>query len=480
MIVMKFGGSSVGSAEGIRRVIALVRRQLDRRPLVVVSAMAKTTRHLVEAGTAAAAGDLARAREGAARLRAFHRREAAPVVPAGSLDALFDERFAALDAALAEIAAAGAMSPAAADRVAATGELLSSAVLAAGLAHDGIAADCVDCRRVLVTDDLFGRANPEYAATAARLAAAVAPLLAAHRVPVVGGYVGATADGRTTTLGYEGSDFSAAIFGAALSAEEVQLWTDVDGILTADPALVPGARPVAALSFAEALELACSGSKKPHPGTLAPAARGNVPIRVLNSRHPEAPGTRIGPPPAGALRSQTAPPAIRSIACRRHDHLLYVTAGSAADHGDGRAAGEGFFAAAYASCAALRPALLVLGATAAGVSLGLDRAERLAEARAALGGAGAEVGVVAGRTVVSIISEDLATSPALARRTLAAAAEWEPRLVLDGAAAPCVRFLVGDRDAAAAVAALHDRLFAPSAAEESEESAEESREEIAS
>jgi len=458
MIVMKLGGSSVGDAEGIRRAIGLVRSQLLRRPLVVVSAMAKTTRHLAAAAEAAAAGNLALARDGAARLRAFHAREAAPVTPAGSLDALFAERFAELDRALAEIARAGALSPQAADLVASFGELLSSAILAQALASDGIKAVGLDCRRLLVTDGLFTRANPDYAATAERLAAAVPPLLAAGVVPVVGGYVGATAEGVTTTLGYEGSDFSAAIFGAALGAEEVQLWTDVDGILTADPALVPAARPVAALSFAEALELACSGSKKPHPGTIEPASRAKVPIRILNSRRPEAPGTRIGPtidPSQGS-----AGPAIRSIACRRHDHLLYAM--PRLDHRS-----NGFLPAVYDRCARLRPALMVLGgigATGGGVPLALDRAERLAEVQAALAETAAEVGVVPGRTVVSILSDDLATSPELASRALAAAAEWEPRLVVDGAAAPCVRFLVGDRDAAAAVAAVHARLFGEEAA----------------
>jgi len=452
MIVMKLGGSSVGDPAGIARAIGLVRRELDRRPLVVVSALAKTTRHLLAAGEAAAAGDLSLARESAARLRSFHERAAQPVVPAGSLDAAFAERFAALDAALAAIhadrGAARALDPRSADLVASFGELLSSAILVQALLHAGVDAAWLDCRRVLVTDDLFTRANPDYAATGARLAAAAAPLLAQSRVPVVGGYVGATAEGITTTLGKEGSDFSAAIFGAALGAEEVQLWTDVDGILTADPALVPAARPIAELTFAEALELACSGSKKPHPGTLGPASRHGVPIRVLNSRHPEAPGTRIGPlvPGAGG-----AAPAIRSIACRRHDHLLYAMPGAAG-------AGNGFFPAVYDRCADLRPALMVLGATEAGVPLALDRADRLAEVRAALART-AEVGVLPGRTVVSIIAEDLATCPALAARALAAAAEFEPRLVVAGVAAPCVRFLVGDRDAAAAVAAVHGKLF---------------------
>ena len=161
-----------------------------------------------------------------------------------------------------------------------------------------IDAAWVDCRRVIVTDHDFTRARPLYGPTDARLRETLLPLLRAGRVPVLGGYVGATLQGVTTTLGKEGSDFSAAIVGAALGAEEVLIWTDVDGMRTADPRLFPGARRVRTLSFAEALELSCSGAKKPHYGTLGPASRANVPIRILDSRHPEAEGTTHRPPPS--------------------------------------------------------------------------------------------------------------------------------------------------------------------------------------
>src|SRR5262249_35105837 len=154
--------------------------------------------------------------------------------------------------------AMGPLSPADEDAVVSWGEILSSALLVLALRQGGVAAVHVDCRQVIVTDDRFTRARPDYRATDARLQAALPPILLGGGVPVLGGYVGATADGVTTTLGKEGSDFSAAIVGAALSAEEVQIWTDVDGILSADPRLVPGARVVPTLSFAEALELACA------------------------------------------------------------------------------------------------------------------------------------------------------------------------------------------------------------------------------
>ena len=399
MIVLKFGGSSVDGAAGILRVVALVRERLPRRPTVVVSAMAKTTRRLLDAAAAAVSGDLAGARTVAAEIESFHRREAAAVTPAGSLDSVFREYFGELDQALGRIAEVRALTPRDEDLVAGFGELLSSAVLASALLQGGIDATCVDCRRVIVTDDRFTHARPDYEATDERLQAALSPILNAGGaggvggVPVLGGYVGATAEGVTTTLGKEGSDFSAAIVGAALGAEEVQIWTDVDGILTADPRLVPEARVVPSLSFAEALELACSGSKKPHPGTIEPARRGDVPIRVLNSRNPEAGGTLIGRRAAGT------PPRILSLACRTAAHPLFAWPGIPARE-------------------SLEP----------------------------------------GRAVISLVSEDLATSPELAARALAAAAGYDPCLVCEGAA-PAVRFGVAESEAPRVLAELHARLI---------------------
>jgi aspartate kinase len=333
VIVLKFGGSSVDGAAGIERVVALVRERLPRRPAVVVSAMAKTTRRLVDAAQAAATGDLGGARAIAAEIHGFHLREAHAVTPEGSLEAVFAEHFDDLGRALAKIAEAGALRPSDEDRVAGCGELLSSALLAQALCQAGIDAIHVDCRRVIVTDDRFTQARPDYPETDARLQAALQPILAASGVPVLGGYVGATREGVPTTLGKEGSDFSAAIVGAALGADEVQIWTDVDGILTADPRLIPGARVVPTLSFGEALELARSGSKKPHPGTIEPARRADVPIRILNSRNPTAVGTLIG------RRAPGTPPRILSIACRTTAHLLFTpeAPGSPASLAPGRA-----------------------------------------------------------------------------------------------------------------------------------------------
>jgi aspartate kinase len=454
MIVLKFGGSSVDSSESIARVAEIARGLLDRRPVVVVSAMAKTTRRLLEAAEAAAAGDREDALAAFDEIETFHRRESQGVVPPASrsaLDSALDPFFNELRTQLDEILSTRALTPRAADAVASCGELLASTILSFAFTHSGVDAAWVDCRRVIVTDHDFTRALPLYGPTDARLREALLPLLRAGRVPVLGGYVGATLQGVTTTLGKEGSDFSAAIVGAALGAEEVLIWTDVDGMRTADPRLFPGARRIRTLSFAEALELSCSGAKKPHYGTLGPASRAGVPIRILDSRHPEAQGTVIG------RRNPAAPPTIKSIACRFNAHLISARATGQEGKSDGLLGGV------FEICERFRPSLLVLEGRADGGELALDREDRLSEIHSALlsaVGQSAELWVTRGRTVVSLVSEDLATHPELVARTLEAARDHDPRLVLEGVAAPVVRLLADDEDLPDLIARLHGELLA--------------------
>ena len=440
--------------------MGIVRSQLHRRPVVVVSAMAKTTRRLLRCADAAVAGDLDLPNAYAIlnELREFHEQVGRAVVePAGHavLEAMLERYFGELREQIDQVAEAGRLSARAADAVASFGELLSSAILALALDRpdEGIEAPWIDCRQILVTDDSFNRAKPIYEETDPRMRKAFLPHIEAGRVPVVGGYVGSTRDGITTTLGKEGSDFSAAIVGAALGAEEVQIWTDVDGMMTADPRIVSGARRIRTLSFGEALELACSGAKKPHWGTLGPASRANVPIRILSSLHPHldrgiGEGTLIG------RRNPAAEPGIKSISCREHARRI-VLRGI-------RGGPPGFQTEVFAVCERYRPSLMVIGVGPEEVELALDQEDRLFEIHAALNQTG-EVHLAPGGTVVSLISDDLATSPELAERVfseIGALAEGaEPRLVTTGTAAPCIRCLVSEESAPDAVALLHQKIF---------------------
>ena len=458
MIVMKFGGSSVDSAESIERVVGIVSAQRHRQPVVVVSAMAKTTRKLLEAADFSAAGDLDLPRSNALfeELREYHWREARAVVPTEGLpvlEAMLDGHFSELRKVLDRIASDGRLTPRTADHVASFGELISSAILALALdCRDGLEAPWIDCRQVLITDDDFTRAHPIYEETEPRMRKALLPHLKEGRVPVIGGYVGSTLKGVTTTLGKEGSDFSAAIVGAAIGADEVQIWTDVDGMMTADPRLVPMARRIRSLSFNEALELACSGAKKPHYGTLGPASRADVPIRILNSWHLHHAGKDTEGLAEGTLigrRNPDALPGIKSIAWKPGVHQITVRPTTA---------GPGFLDRVCEVSERFRPALVVLSADEQRVELSLEKADRLPEIRETLETLG-RVDIGRGRAVVTLVSDDLGTSRELADITLAMASPWEPRLVVHGVASPCIRCLVDESEAQAVVADLHERVF---------------------
>jgi len=297
VIVVKFGGTSVGDAEAIERAAAIVEGRLEKRPVVVVSALGGATNALLAVGEQAAKGHLIGALRGVENLRDRHLTECekllgtSPVANdvSSDLSAIFDE-LAALAEALSIL---GHATPRSFDTIAAFGEQASSSLVSAFFKQRGIAAEHVDAREVMITDSQFMQAEPQTTVIAERARDVVLPLLRDGKVPVMGGFIGANADGITTTLGRGGSDYSASLIGAALHAEAIEIWTDVDGMLTADPRLVGGALLIEEIRFDEASELASFGAKVLHPNTIAPAVRLGIPVFVYNSRRPEGKGTRI-------------------------------------------------------------------------------------------------------------------------------------------------------------------------------------------
>ncbi|HEV8241333.1 MAG TPA: aspartate kinase [Thermoanaerobaculia bacterium] len=304
LVVLKFGGSSVDGGEKIAGVAELVTRRSEPR-LVVVSAMGKITSELQRLAVLAAIDKrrgVETAHRGLDELVERHRRalvqaagERADVEWVREAIAAEADRVAEL---LERIGAAGEVAPRHEDGVVSLGELLSSRIVAAALAARGLDVQWIDPRDLIATDDRFGSARPDRARIFRQAQALACPALLGGKVVVTGGYVGRAADGETTTMGRESSDLTATLLGGALRAAAVEIWTDVDGILTADPRLVPEARLIPALSYREAACLARLGAKVIHPDTVAPAAAVGAVVRIRNRFRPDAAGSVIGPAPA--------------------------------------------------------------------------------------------------------------------------------------------------------------------------------------
>ena len=297
MIVVKFGGTSVGDAESIERAAEIVKGRLARQPAVVVSALGGATNSLLAIGEQSAKGHLIGALRGVETLRDRHFQQCEKLLGtsaessevAGEMSASFDE-LASLAEALSVL---GHATPRSFDAIAAFGEQLSSHLVAAFFKLRDIPADHMDARDVFVTDDNFMSAEPQTDAIAEAARNLVQPVIDSGRVPVMGGFIGRSTKGITTTLGRGGSDYSASLLGAALHAEAIEIWTDVDGMLTADPRVVKGSKLIEQIRFDEASELASFGAKVLHPNTIAPAVRLGIPVFIYNSRNPNGKGTRI-------------------------------------------------------------------------------------------------------------------------------------------------------------------------------------------
>jgi aspartate kinase len=319
MIVMKFGGSSVESGRAIRRVAAIVKDHLPRNPVVVVSAMGKTTTRLLDLASAAARGHKYFVTKHLAELQDYHFDEAADAIsgePLERVETSLQRHFRDLHHLLLEIAEDGRqLTPAVRDEIAAYGECMSSEILAAALETAGVPSLHVDARRVILTDDRHTQATPLYWETYAKLRRLRE--LYSGRVAVMGGFIGATSTGATTTLGRGGSDLSASIVGSGISAQEIQIWTDVDGMLSTDPRVGGDFYRLRSISYDEATEMARAGAKVLHPDSVAPAIRQHIPIVIRNSRNPSNEGTRIVPSASGSGM-------VKSIACRQNRMVLEI------------------------------------------------------------------------------------------------------------------------------------------------------------
>jgi len=446
MIVMKFGGTSLESSDAITRVTAIVKRHKGRRPIVVVSAMGKTTNALLALAAEASAGRREQALATLDELRTKHLDHALPVAGAAAadLDRYIRAHFDWLEDLVRGLAVVGELSGRSMDAVASVGERLSSLIVTYALSAAGVRAQHADARRLIVTDAQFTRAQPMLDATYGRLREAVKPQ-AETAVVVMGGFIGATQDGQTTTLGRGGSDYSASLVGAGVDADEIQIWTDVDGMLTADPRIVADARRVETISFAEAAEMAYFGAKVLHPATIAPAVEKNIPVVILNSRRPELSGTRITSESAECASS------VKSIACKRGITILNIQSSR-------MLMAHGFMRRIFEIFDRYRTSVDMVSTSEVSVSLTIDNSEHLDEIRRELAQF-SDVRVQDERAIVCLIGDNLHHTPGIAGRAFSVVRS-NVQMISQGASLLNLGFVVAESDLNGAVERLHQEFFA--------------------
>jgi aspartate kinase len=447
MIVMKFGGTSVESASAIERVAGIVKAREERRPVVVVSAMGKTTNKLLAIAAAAIAGKRNEYIPQLHDLRDFHSREArqaAPLAERVELDRFLDEHFQELTELVKGLAVLGELTPRSIDAISSYGERLSSYIVTLAFRHFGLQAVHVDSRDVLITDNRHTQAAPNFAETDRRMVETIPPL-ARDAVVVMGGFIGATLDGVTTTLGRGGSDYTASIVGAGIGAEEIQIWTDVDGMLTADPTILAGGHRVKVISFAEAAELAYFGAKVLHPATVVPAMERNIPVLILNSRRPEVSGTRIVPDTV-ACRNP-----VKSIACKRNIALVNI-------HSTRMLMAHGFLRRIFEVFDRFETPVDMVATSEVSVSLTIDNTRNLDAILRELRQF-SEAGTEHEQAIVCLVGENIRHTPGVARSVFNALDGINIRMISQGASLLNLSFVVREADLPQAVAALHKEFF---------------------
>ena len=446
MIVLKFGGTSVADAAAIDRAAEIVRGRLSRRPVVVVSAIAGATNALLAMAEHATGGQLLVALRELQALRDRHLDEADALLgdtaegneAVTEMGATFDELAHLLEA----LSVLGHETPRSLDAIAAVGEQLSSHLVVAAFCQRGVPARLVDAREVMFTDDAFTRAEPLTDRIAVAARERVQPIIREGHVPVMAGFIGATEAGVTTTLGRNGSDYSASLLGAALRAKAIEIWTDVDGMLTADPRVVEGARLIDEIRFDEAAELASFGAKL-HPNTIAPAVRLGIPVFVLNSRKPEGKGTRI------TFDAPRRP--VSAVVSKRKTTVVKVSSPR-------MLLAPGFLYTVFEIFSRHRTSVDVVATSEVSISLTVDDATGLDEAVVDLRRVG-DVSIERNRGVVAVVGAGLNESPSAMSQALGAVGGARLHMLSLSATGINLTLVVDDADVTPIVRRLHAAFF---------------------
>jgi aspartate kinase len=449
MIVIKFGGTSVGDADRVANAIDIVAERRHLKPVIVVSALSGVTNDLVAASEAACAQDPKRVAEIIANVRRRHEDVALRLVQQKSdflesFNRQLNKQIEEIDTILRGIALLGEITMRARDKVMSIGEKLSSVLFAYTMMMRALPGEHVHSEEVIRTDDRFGGAIPDMDQTREHARRVLLPILEHNRIPVMGGFIGRTEAGATTTLGRNGSDYSAAIVGAAIGADEVQIWTDVDGLLTCDPRLVPGARVIERLSFEEAAELAQFGAKL-HPRTLEPAVEANIPVRVLNTHNPSSPGTLI-------TRTTDTSSGPRSIARKKNITMVHVASNKMLGT-------HGFLAQFFSIFAQLGISVDLIATSEVSVTVTIDEKHDIDELKKRLLAIAENVELTDGHCIVAIVGQSLMSDSRVGARILEALRGVPVKMISLGRSGLNLSIVVDDADADQAVKAIHHALF---------------------
>jgi len=448
VIVIKFGGTSVGDAQRVANAIDIVADRRHLHPIVVVSALAGVTNDLVAASEAAKRCEIERVDEILARVRQRHEDVAVQLVQQkfDFLDSFMkqlDKQIEQIHTILRGMTLLGEITARARDKVAAIGEKLSSVLFAYSMMMRALPGEHVDSEEVVITDERFGEASPLMDLTTAAAERVLLPLVERNRIPVMGGFIGRTVNGATTTLGRGGSDYSAAIVGAAVGADEIQIWTDVDGMMTCDPRLIRGAKVIDRISYVEAAELAWFGAKVLHPKTIAPAVERRIPVRVLNTHNILSSGTLI----TELDESQDGGP--RAIALKKGITVVHMTSSR-------MLGASGFLSHLFAIFAELEVPVDLITTSEVSVSVTIDeRNERLLQRLETI----ADVKVYDEQCIIAVVGRNLMKDSEVGARIFSAMQGIPMSMFSLGTSGLNLSIVVGEEDADRAVKSIHHALF---------------------
>lgn len=456
MIVMKFGGTSVEDASALRNVAQIVAARRHLKPLVVLSACAGVTNALIKTAHNAAEGKKSDALKGFASLQERHNRTADELLGSDSHRAkeVFEADFAELRQLVHGLSILNELTPRALDQIVAHGERWSSRLLSLFLLRERIPAEYIDARSVMVTGNEFTKATPLFDIIQEKAMAILQLPLDEGKIVVTQGFIGATKEGITTTIGRGGSDYSASIFGAVLNADEIQIWTDVDGFLTADPKIISDARRIKEMTFTEAAELAYFGAKVLHPSTILPAVQKSIPVRVLNSRRPEGEGTLItnaAPAYPGCV--------VKSVAYKKGITVIGIQSTR-------MLMAHGFLARVFEVFERYKKSVDVVVTSEVGVSLTVDN-EADVEAIEAELARFADVKVEKNKVVFCVVGERMKLTKGVAARVFHSLAEAgvNIELISQGGSEINLTFVVDEANVTVTVRALHREFFSDAADE---------------